>query len=509
VSCALFIIAVAATAPPVLSPSGPIGLEKGDLLTFAGTVVEEVRRPGKEYRRDHDLELRVFVVARTERWADAVVLTRLRRSVDAVAGAARAVTGRAPRKDAPPVIRLDIVRIHGDGTTHLLTPPLAAATLRLDEQTPARALPIVPIDSIAGWEFGIFPPRPPRDHGGEPWTVAVGPTRPNQTWQVKESKFFNAERCDGLIMNQQSPDWAKPAGGTAWHHAESVWVSTRDGVARRVHRVILQRDGRVEAPPAAWVEVTYELKEQTRLTGRSFDRARRDVEVAYCALVESTQRLGAKQFDVRLDRLDAHLRESDGPFREALEAARRGLEAARDGDPIRPLVTPAMRVIPARRDWPEPGQPAPDIHPPEFHLAGARGKTVVLVFLKPGGETTAPALAVADALAERYSERVVVVPLIVFGELEAAIRERNHLKLSVPLFKGASAANLYGVETVPRFAIIDSSGQVRWTFTGVGAETGFLVREELDRLVPPASPAAPRGITPSPGPLGVPLVPPP
>lgn len=507
-SSALIILAVAASAPPGPSPSGPIGLEKGDLLTFAGTVVEEVRRPGKEFRRDHELELRVFVLERTERWADAVVLTRLRRSADAVTGSARTVTGRGPRKDVPPVIRLDLVRVHGDGTTHLLTPS-AAAPLKLDDQTPARALPILPIDSIAGWEFGIFPPRPPRDQGGEPWTVAVGPTRPNQTWQVKESKFFNAERCDGLIMNQHSPDWIRPAGGTAWHHAEAVWVSTRDGVARRVHRVILQRDGRVEAPPAAWVEVAYELREQTRLTGRSFDRARRDVEVAYCALIESTQRLGAKQFDARLDRLDAHLRESDGPFREALEAARRGLEAARDGDPIRPLVTPAMRVLPARREWPEPGQPAPDIHPPEFHLAGARGNPVVLIFLKPGGETTAPALAVADALAERYADRVVVVPLIVFGELDAAIRERNHLKLSVPLFKGATAANHYGVETVPRFAIIDSLGQVRWTFTGVGAETGFLVREELDRLVPPASPAVPRGITASPGPLGVPLVPPP
>jgi hypothetical protein len=83
------------------------------------------------------------------------------------------------------------------------------------------------------------------------------------------------------------------------------------------------------------------------------------------------------------------------------------------------------------------------------------------------------------------------------------------LKLKVPLFDGPKAATLYGVETVPRFAVIDAAGQVRWTFTGVGAETGFLVREELDRLVPPASPAVPRGITASPGPLGVPLVPPP
>jgi hypothetical protein len=312
-------------------------------------------------------------------------------------------------------------------------------------------------------------------------------------------------------MNQHSPDWIKPAGGTAWHHAEAVRVSTRDGTARSVHRVIRQRDGHADSPPAAWVEVIYELQEQTRLTGRSFDRARRDAEVAWCALVESTQRLGAKQFETRLDRLDFHIRESDptSPYREALEAARRALEAARDGDPIRPILAPASGAIPARREWPEPGRPAPDFRAGDFHLAALRGKPVVVVFLKPNGETTAPALAVADALAKRYTGSIVVVPLVVFGDVSEAERERDRMKLTVPLFAGGSAATVYGVETVPRFAVIDAAGKVHWTFAGVGAEIGFLAREELDRLIPPASPAAPRGITASPGPIGVPLVPPP
>ena len=59
------------------------------------------------------------------------------------------------------------------------------------------------------------------------------------------------------------------------------------------------------------------------------------------------------------------------------------------------------------------------------------------------------------------------------------------------------------------FAVIDAAGKVRWTFTGIGAETGFLVREELDRLVSPASPTAPPGTIASPGSFGVPIVPPP
>jgi hypothetical protein len=510
VSPALLAIAVTLGAPPALEPPRGIGLELGDLLTYGGSVVEEVRRPGKESRRDHELELRVFVLERNEKWADAIVLTRIRRMEDAVGGAAGSLTGRVPRKDVPPVIRLELVRVHADGTAHLLA-PAAATLLSLDDRTPARALPLVPIDSYPGWEFGIFPPRPPRDHGGEPWSVAVGPSRSNQTWQVKESKFFNAERCEGLVMNQFSPNWTHPTGTTAWHHAEAVWVSTRDGAARRVHRVILQRDGRADSPPAAWVEVKYELKEQTRLTGRAFERARRDAEIAYSAMVHASQRPGAKKLDALLDRLDVHVRETDAtsPFLEALDAARRALEAARDGDPVRPLLAPASAMIPAPAQWPEAGRAAPNFRAGEFQLASMKGEPVVLVFLKPGGETTALALAVADALAKRYAGRLTIVPLVVFGEVEHAERERDRLNLTVPLFEGASAGTIYGVDTVPRFAIVDEAGRVRWTFTGIGAETGFLLREELDRLVPPTSPAAPRGITASPGSLGVPLVPPP
>ena len=169
----------------------------------------------------------------------------------------------------------------------------------------------------------MFPPRPPASAPTEPWTVAVGPTRPSETWQVKESRFLNAERCRYLVMNQQSLDWLKPVGGqSAWQRAEAVWVSTQDGTARKVHRVILQREGRVESPPAAWVEVKYELKDQASLTGQTFDRVRRDIEVAYTAMADAALPLGPKQFESRLVKLDAHIEDSvsAGVYREALAA---------------------------------------------------------------------------------------------------------------------------------------------------------------------------------------------
>lgn len=496
-----------AVAAPV-----PAGLQKGDTFTFTGSVAEAVERPGDRFRRNHDLELRVFVLDHHEKWADVAVLTRLKRTDDAVAGAAGALTGNAAPKDAPPLIRLDLVRVHADGTAHLLAPP-GPAPLRLNADTPARALPLIPLDAFAPSEFGVFPSRPPHNSNGEPWTVAVGPSRPSETWQEKGFEFQNAERCQYLVMNQMSANWLKPVGGErAWHRAEAVWVSTRDGTARKVHRVVRQRDGLAEAP-SAWVEVKYELKGQARLNGQTFDRTRRDVEVAYVALNEPVTTLSPKQIETRLAKLDAHLKESDptGAYREALVAARRTLEAAGRGEvaPVQPPPPPPMVPAwsPARAQWPEPGQPAPDVRAGNFRLAEQTGKPVVLVFLKPGGETTDLSLAVADALEKRYAGKVAVVPLVVFGEVAAAVKARDRLKLTVRLNDGATAATAYGVETVPRFAVIDAAGKVRWTFTGIGGETGFLVKEQVDRLVNPASPDGAAGTTPAPGAGGAPPIP--
>jgi hypothetical protein len=104
---------------------------------------------------------------------------------------------------------------------------------------------------------------------------------------------------------------------------------------------------------------------------------------------------------------------------------------------------------------------------------------------------------------------VVVAPLVVFGEVAGATTARDQPNFTMPLLNGASAGMRYGVTTVPRFVLIDAAGKVRWTFEGIGAETGFLAREEVDRLIPPISPNVPRGIIASPGSLGVPIVPPP
>ncbi len=501
----------------LLGPTAPPGgeLQTGDELTFVGTVEEFVDRPGTRFRRAQQLEVRVLVLGTADAWTDAAVLTLLRRTDDVVAGAVGTLTNGAKDKPAPPAARLDLVRVRADGAVERLV-PAGPAPLVLDARTPTAALPPVPLDTFAPFEFGMFPPRPPRAAPDRPWTVAADPDRPAETWQAQAAEVVAGERCALLVANQQHANWARPVGGqTAWHRADAVWVSALDGTARKVHRVVRHRDG-LATEPAAWVEVKYELKKQTQHAGRAFDRYRRDVEVAVCAAAEvapyfpDAARHGAKAFEARLKRLDRYLAdESDAssPYREAVQAVRRELDAARRGESVvKPAfgpLAPAPAALP-RGAWPEPGRRAPDFTAGAFRLADARGKPAVLVFFQPGGELTDLALAIADALHAKYGARAAVVPLAVWdgGPAGGAAggKGRDRRKAGVRVYDGTRAEAAYGVESVPRFAVIDAGGTVTWTFSGVGAETGYSVREQLERLLAPLAPTGPAGTTAAPAP---------
>lgn len=504
------------------APPEAAGLAKGDELTFVGTVKEAVDRPGNRFRRSQNLEIRVLVLERAENWADVAVLTLLRRTDDAVAGAVGTITGGAPERAAPPAARLDLVRVHADGSAHQLL-PVGPPPLTLDAKTPARTLPVVPLDAFSPFEFGMFPPKPPRSAPDKSWTVAdTDPSRPAETWQAQGTKSVNGERCTVLVMNQQHPNWAKPIGGkSAWHRADAVCISTLDGTTRDVHRVIQHRDGFAPAP-AAWVEVKYTLKDQSPVIGRTFARYRRDIETAFAAAAEVAPFLpdaikhGPKFFEQRLQKVDEYLADPDpsSPYREAVQAVRRQLDAARRGETVAKVglaspLTLTAGALAARPAWPEVGQLAPDFTAGPFRLAEARGKPALLVFFKPGSETTDLALAVADALQQKYGTRVSIVPLAVWANVDAGVKDRDRRKLSVAIYDGTQAETAYGVESVPRFAVIDGAGVVKWTFSGVGAETGHSAREQLDRLFAATSPnraggtigtAAPGMGTPAPRP---------
>lgn len=487
---------------------GPIGLQAGDAFTYSGNVVEYVDRPDHRLRRSHELTVRMVVLEQQENWSDLAVLTRLLRTEDVVGLAAKPVTGASVDQNAPPLLRLDLVRVHSDGTCHLLLP--VGPRLRLAADTPAQALRPIPLDIFAISELGMFPPKVPRLTGpAEPWTVASGGNRPNEIWVAKKLEFVNAEQCRMLVMNQHSPDWEEPVGGrTAWHRADAVWVSTEDGTARRVHRVIRQRDGRANQP-SAWIQVKYDLTSRESLGGKKQEQTRRDIEAAYFALAESTVpvrdagRLGMRLIDGKLDKLARVLAgmEPGNPYREAVLAAERTLTAAKRGDAPTLVLDPTGTPLSASHPrWPEPGQPAPNVQAGGGPLAVLRGKPVVLVFFRPASETADLSLAIADALANRYGSGVTVRALAVFEDAVKGANDARRLGLAIPVHDGSTAASEFGIESIPRFAVINAEGKVSWTFTGVGPETGGLIREELDRLTRPTLPTSLSGTTSTPVP---------
>lgn len=456
----------------LMTPAQSPAHQKGDEWVYVGTVEEVVDRPANRFRRTHHLEVRALALSPT----DVAVLTQLRRADDAVTGAAGAVSG--PKADrAPTAARLDLLRVRHTATGRdvaLLSP--AGSPLVLEPTTPLRALPAVPLDSFAPFEFGMFPARPGKPDGED---------------------TINGERCVRHVAADQSPDWDKPVGGqVAWQRVETVWVSSRDHTVRRVHRAVRQRDG---LTPSVWVDTRYDLREQPHIPGRTFDRYRRDIEVGFVTaqevapLLADAVRRGPAPFEAKLKKLDEYLEESEAPtpYREGVLAVRRQLAAARLGEfvapaPLTPLVNPDGTLA--------VGQPAPDFRAGNFRLADHRGKPVVLVFFKPAAATSDLPLAIADALDRVYRGRVTVVPLVVFGDAADGVKDRDRLKLRVPVYDGAAAVPAYGVDTVPRFVVTDAGGKVAFLFAGVGAETGFLVREEIDRLLAPTvtvSPAAP------------------
>ena len=491
----LSLVLLVPAAPPAVGTK----LQRGDELTYTGTIAESVERPGIRSRRAHDLEVRVFVLERRETWADAAVLTLLRRTGDAsVAGVLPEVTGAKRGTPSPPAARLDFLRIHDDGIVHLLA-PLGPAPLRFAADTLARALPTLPLDSFAPFEFGLFPPR--QKGNDVSWSIASNEAaRPAETWTAKGHDFINSERCTQLVMVQQSADWERPLGGqTSWQRIEEVWTA-QSGIARRVHRTIRQRDG-IAPAAAVIIEVKYELKEQGRPIGRTYDRYRQEIETAYLTASEMTpllkdaSRLGPEPFQQRLLRLEAHLAANDPgtPYREAVLAVRRQLEAAKRGEAVSvlssSLETPVLALTNATI-----GQPAPEFQAGDFRLSKTQGKPVVLVFFMPGQETTDLSLTVADALQKKFGSRVVVVPLAVFASLDAGIQDRDRLKLAVPVYDGSAAVATYGVDSFPRFYAIDGNGKLRWSFAGVGSETGFLLREQMESLLsPPVATGSPGG----------------
>ena len=472
----------------------PPRLLVGDELCYAGEVVEVSERFDNRFRKKSELDVRLLVLEVGPDHADGALLTRLRPRLDPViAGPASAVLGQDAGRQPPPTLRVDLVRIDGRGRVTLLTPTAAApkglgATLDLARQTTAGPLPASPLDGPPVLEAGFCVPLPLRSAVvGTAWDAADG-DRPPVAWAAHADGLWHGGRALEVRGLQQSEGFDRPSETRAgWRRTERLLIGPADGTACRVERRVERRQG---AATQGTVEVTYELQPGTRLTGERLTQQAREAHAAYQLGAElaalQARRAPAAEFQSRALRIAQFLQDHPaGSFREAVEAAHRRTLAAATGERL-PVAFVALGRPP---EAPRVGQVAPDFVAPcvpdvrQTRLSSLRGKPCVLVFYRPDSKTSAGALAVAEALHAHAAGRASVVGVAVLEDPAVAQRQRLDLKLTLPLLDGRGVAALYGVETYPRFLVLDGQGAVAWQFDGFGPETGLLTRTQLDRLV--------------------------
>ncbi|MBA2225904.1 MAG: hypothetical protein N3E46_02135 [Gemmataceae bacterium] len=454
---------------------------RGLEAVYRGEVVEEVHQPGREFRRQHQLEVRVLCVGNQGRWTDLAVVTRLRRQEDGLKEGILGIVQGGEREECPALMRIDWLRLYSDGRVRQLLPE-GPPPLTFTDKTPSRDLPTPPVDSFPLGEWWMFPPTTDW-RAGEASRWSGGRL---ERWEQLSPEAVHGERCSVWRMRLEGE---LEAGAELWHRQDIMWVSKQDGISRKVNRRIERRSGR-HALPWAWVETHYELVTMTPVSGRRWERLRRDLDVAYCALRDATAlapfagQLGPRLFEQRLARLEACLDDGDAadPYRELLVAAQQALEAAQRGQ----RTVAGEETFPQPAHWPKTGETAPDINLGKQRLASWQGQVVLLIFLAAEGETTELTLAIAHALQQRYGHQAAILPLLAWGDKAATERLLQRRGWKLDLYDGQMAARHYTVTTVPRFLLLDKQGIVRWSFSGAGPEVGYLIREQLQRLLTPS-----------------------
>lgn len=492
VGLAMFALASAPAAPPAekVTLSGP-RLTRGEELVYRGEVVETADRIDGRIVKKWTLDVRVFVLEAGELGTDCAVMTALTPLADAqIQQAVKVASGTTPQANGgTPAVRLDLVRVDDRGHVQLLLPTAGPPPLTLDKKTPTADPPPLITDGPAVVELGLFVPLPLANATiGDTWDTAE-PNRPPVVWAAKQAAVWNGRRVADVTGVQQTDGYDTPAKVRhGWQRTEGVLVSPADGIVSTLTRTVVRREG---ADRAGSVTTTLELQPSARHVGVKYRDTRAEVEAAW-AFAAGLERLRAGK--PRAAELDAHRRDVERyveqrptatGFRPAINAVLRRFEAN-----VAPPVTPRA-ADPTKVEPPAVGKPAPDFTCADVdrptnrvRLSGMRGKPAVVVFYKPGTETSEETLTVCEALFRKYEAKAAVIPLALGEDLSAASKQRATLKYTVPVFDGAEVREKYALRSYPQFFLMDGEGTVRWAFdAGIGPEVGSLVKKELEKVL--------------------------
>lgn len=479
--------ALLAGAEPV-TLSGP-RLARGDELVYAGTVEETGERFDNRFKKKYQLDVRVFVLDVHAGGTDCGVMTTVQPLDDPLVQTAMvAAAGSDARREKPaPIVRLELIRVSDRGRVKVLAPKGTTPPLALDARTPTTD-PLPPsTDAPPTVELGAFVPLPlgPAKLGGT-WDAAE-PGRPPLVWTAGGETVWNGRRCAELSAVQQTDGYDLPESTRhGWKRTDAVVLAAADGFASAVERTFVRREGRDRVGS---VTVRYELQPANRHSGSKYTAVRAEVEAAWAFAAEhaASVRLRADELRSRRAELDRYLddRGTATPFRPAIEAVRRRYDTT-----AAPPVVSKIVITPVEQEPPRAGKPAPDFTAADVtkptgrtRLSAHLGKPVVVVFYKPGSVTSVETLAICEALHRQYADAVAVVPLAV-GKPTRAAEQRATLKLTVPVFDGGEVRAAYAVESYPQFFVSDQKGLLRWAFdAGVGPEVGYLVKQEVDKLL--------------------------
>ena len=442
-------------------------LGKAQELVYRGSFTEEANGAGVQFNRAFRIETRVFVLETPPKGADAAVLTILKsrdtQSADPVGGEPTAES-----------VRLESVHVDLQGGV-TAEPGVSLA---------------VPLEGPPTLECGAFAVVPDgRVTADSTWETAEE-GRPIRSWRVVGAESIDGERCVKLEGVQKSDDWDKPRGDrAAWRRTDTVWLLPGLGVASRVERVVERREPAHRDPTYKGV-LRYNLEESMQYAGRLYEERGREITQARtfadaAAPLLTTPAKYGPQLTALMNRIAYHLdHQPQTPYREAVLQVKRRVEAAQRGEtPPAPATTDPPDVPPAVAavDGPAPDFLAPDlVHNSTFHLRPALGKPLLLVFYNPASPTTAAVLAYAQQMSDSHKD-LSVLTLSMIGDVDAARKQHDDLRLTVPLLDGSGLRTSYNVDGTPKLMLLDGKGVVHGDFTGWGRETPEEVREALGR----------------------------
>jgi peroxiredoxin len=469
-------------APTAPGDAAPVPkLEKSQELTWRGHFTEAILRPNVRAFRAYDVETRLFVWDVSPKGADVALFTSVKFKPDI-----------KTTPEPPAVVRLELARVEPDGRLRLLS---AAALTQPAEKRHAAPPPPLTLEGLPTFEPSFFLAFPgERVRPGQAWEVP-DEKRPPLTYKVERPDSALGVRCWRVAGTQQSDDWEKPhLERPAWKRSETVWVSAGHGCALRLERTVEKRDPQT-GELGFRAKLTYEQSGRMSYLGRLGEDRREEVAAAaeFAAeldgLLADPARAAAPGFEALLKRIELHVSTHVSgeavPYREAILSVRRKAEAAKRGHVPPAPPAPETGEAPALIV----GRPAPDLTAKDLvsgdavRLSRLRGRPAVLLYYQPGSARTAgPVLQFAQELFENVGDRAYVVPLAI-GHSDAALKQREDLKLTVHVLAGRDVYRLHGIESAPCLVVIDAKGEVRKVAQGWSDENAAAVRAELEKWV--------------------------